>query len=443
MGWLARLFCIGKDKSKPKKKVSKMVRDIPEEDDQEQYLIEPISVPERVAAMNIKPGAAKTALEKRDKAAEKKKAKDEVQSAQKQTSSTKKESEKKEIIIPREKVIVYGNGKKQNPDEKIHTTNQISAKESEVKPIAINQPSNAAATAVEKDNGEAKKPIANAVKAEAIVKSEAKPIGAVKNNAEAKKPIANAVKAEPIVKSEAKPIGAVKNNAEAKKPMANAVKAEPVVKSEAKPIGAVKNNAEAKKPIANAVKAEAIAKSEAKPIGAVKNNAEAKKPVANAVKAEATPQKDESETIVAEETVKVIESKSGKSGKFDIKKSKDGRYVFNLYASNHVIVATSQIYTSSQSAIGGIKSIIANAKRAAIEDQTLKNYSTVPYPKWEMYVDKGGQYRFRLNAPNGSCIVHSQGYTTKSACKKGIDSIIRIAEDSEIDKSYLKATEDK
>ena len=413
MGWLARLFCIGKDKSKPKKKVSKMVRDIPEEDDQEQYLIEPISVPERVAAMNIKPGAAKTALEKRDKAAEKKKAKDEVQSAQKQTSSTKKESEKKEIIIPREKVIVYGNGKKQNPDEKIHTTNQISAKESEVKPIAINQPSNAAATAVEKDNGEAKKPIANAVKAEAIVKSEAKPIGAVKNNAEAKKP------------------------------MANAVKAEPVVKSEAKPIGAVKNNAEAKKPIANAVKAEAIAKSEAKPIGAVKNNAEAKKPVANAVKAEATPQKDESETIVAEETVKVIESKSGKSGKFDIKKSKDGRYVFNLYASNHVIVATSQIYTSSQSAIGGIKSIIANAKRAAIEDQTLKNYSTVPYPKWEMYVDKGGQYRFRLNAPNGSCIVHSQGYTTKSACKKGIDSIIRIAEDSEIDKSYLKATEDK
>lgn len=353
MGWLARLFGIGKDKSKPKKKVSKMVRDIPEEDDQEQYLIEPISVPERVAAMNIKPGAAKTALEKRDKAAEKKKAKDEMPSAQKQTSSTKKESEKKEIIIPREKVIVYGNGKKQNPDEKIHTANQISAKESEVKPIAINQPSNAAITAVEKDNGEAKKP------------------------------------------------------------QANAVKAEPIAKSEAKPINAVKNNAEAKKPQANAVKAEAIA------------------------------QKDEPETIVAEETVKVIESKSGKSGKFDIKKSKDGRYVFNLYASNHVIVATSQIYTSSQSAIGGIKSIIANAKRASLEDQTLKNYATVPYPKWEMYVDKGGQYRFRLNAPNGSCIVHSQGYTTKSACKKGIDSIIRIAEDSEIDKSYLKATEDK
>ena len=135
----------------------------------------------------------------------------------------------------------------------------------------------------------------------------------------------------------------------------------------------------------------------------------------------------------------VMTSKTGSTGgKFDIKRTKDDRYVFNLYASNHVIIATSQTYTTSGAAMNGIRSIIANAERSPIEDQTLKNYVALPYPKWEMYVDRGGQYRFRLNAPNGSCIVHSQGYTSKSSCKRGIDSIIRFATDAEIAKSYLK-----
>jgi uncharacterized protein YegP (UPF0339 family) len=147
------------------------------------------------------------------------------------------------------------------------------------------------------------------------------------------------------------------------------------------------------------------------------------------------PVKDE----VQETKETVMTSKTGSTGgKFDIKRTKDDRYVFNLYASNHVIIATSQTYTTSGAAMNGIRSIIANAERSPIEDQTLKNCATLPYPKWEMYVDRGGQYRFRLNAPNGSCIVHSQGYTSKSSCKRGIDSIIRFATDAEIAKSYLK-----
>lgn len=128
----------------------------------------------------------------------------------------------------------------------------------------------------------------------------------------------------------------------------------------------------------------------------------------------------------------------GFGGAFDIKRSKDGRYVFNLYAANRVIVATSQIYSSSQSALTGIKSVIANAERAGVEDQTLKQYQPLPYPKWEIYVDKGGQYRWRLLATNGSCILHSQGYTQKSTCKKGIESVIRTAKNAQIDKSYLE-----
>ena len=149
------------------------------------------------------------------------------------------------------------------------------------------------------------------------------------------------------------------------------------------------------------------------------------------------PEEDATATKIGEdksaESVKV----KGFGGAFDIKKSRDGRYVFNLYAANRVIVATSQIYSSSQSAIIGIKSVIANAERTNIEDQTLKQYQPMPYPKWEIYEDKGGQYRWRLLATNGSCILHSQGYTQKSTCKKGIESVIRTAKNAKIDKSYL------
>ncbi len=161
----------------------------------------------------------------------------------------------------------------------------------------------------------------------------------------------------------------------------------------------------------------------------------AEKSVAKAsAKAEPKPAAEKS---VAKASVKA-EPKQAKTGRFEIKKTKDDRFVFNLYAPNSVIVATSQVYSSSQGAVNGIESIIANAAKSPIEDQTLKNFAVRSYPKWELYIDNGGQYRFRLNASNGNCIVHSQGYTTKASCKNGIESIIRCSVNPEVDKSYLK-----
>ena len=130
-------------------------------------------------------------------------------------------------------------------------------------------------------------------------------------------------------------------------------------------------------------------------------------------------------------------TKTTRSGRFEIKKSKDGRYVFNLYASNSVIVATSQVYSSSTAAMNGIKSVMTNASTAQIEDQTLKSVTTASFPKWEIYRDKSEHYRFRLCASNGSCVCHSQGYTSKTNCKKGIESIIKFASGAEITKAYL------
>ena len=153
-------------------------------------------------------------------------------------------------------------------------------------------------------------------------------------------------------------------------------------------------------------------------------------------------EKEDFDTEDADKIATEAESKKvkvqGFGGSFEIKKSKDGRFVFNLYAKNRVIVATSQIYSSAQSAITGINSVIANAEKAAIEDQTLKTFTPQSFPKWEIYIDKAGQFRFRLLATNGSCVCHSQGYTQKSTCKKGIESVIKTVKSAEIDKAYLK-----
>ena len=188
----------------------------------------------------------------------------------------------------------------------------------------------------------------------------------------------------------------------------------------------------------------AASKSSGKKSVAAKNNSNSsKQKLTNAEENKTSAPTDESESEptpepTLNEKASISESgKSGKSGKFEIKKSKDGRYVFNLYASNNVIVATSQVYSSSTAAMNGIKSVIVNSPTAPIEDQTLKSVVPVPFPKWEIYRDKSEHYRFRLCASNGSCVCHSQGYTSKTNCKKGIESIIKSAPGAEIVKAYL------
>ncbi len=204
--------------------------------------------------------------------------------------------------------------------------------------------------------------------------------------------------------------------------------------------------APAKKPTAKTVKKAQVPTASAKQKTTEKGEAKA---VATKPTVSKTANKSNSDTKIKAEikpTVKkevpkevkeVKESASQKLANFEIKKAKDGRFVFNLYASNHVIVATSQIYSTSQAAVNGINSVITNAKKAPIEDTTLKKFEAQPFPKWEIYLDKSEQFRFRLYAPNGSCICHSQGYTSKANCKNGIASIIKSCENSEITKAYL------
>lgn len=47
--------------------------------------------------------------------------------------------------------------------------------------------------------------------------------------------------------------------------------------------------------------------------------------------------------------------------------------------------------------------------------------------KFEIYQDKGGEFRFRLKAGNGQAILASEGYKTKASCKNGVASVMKNA----------------
>ena len=117
--------------------------------------------------------------------------------------------------------------------------------------------------------------------------------------------------------------------------------------------------------------------------------------------------------------------------KFTIRAVKSG-LKFNLRAGNGEIVAVSEVYTSRGSCLKGIESVRICAPGAALEDQTLPGQKE-KCPKFELYADKRGQFRFRLKAANGKIIAVSEGYTTKAACLAGIHSVQNNAPTAEIE----------
>ena len=49
--------------------------------------------------------------------------------------------------------------------------------------------------------------------------------------------------------------------------------------------------------------------------------------------------------------------------------------------------------------------------------------------KFELYKDKGGEFRFRLKAGNGQTILASEGYKQRASCVNGINSVKKNAPD--------------
>ena len=118
-------------------------------------------------------------------------------------------------------------------------------------------------------------------------------------------------------------------------------------------------------------------------------------------------------------------------GKFVIRETKSG-VKFDLKATNGQVIATSEVYTTEAACRNGIESVMKNAPVAAVEDQTVEGYAAQKHPKFEIYADKGGEFRFRLKATNGQIIAVSEGYTAMASCVNGVESVKKNAVDAAI-----------
>ncbi|WGL64891.1 YegP family protein [Pseudomonas sp. CW003PS] len=106
------------------------------------------------------------------------------------------------------------------------------------------------------------------------------------------------------------------------------------------------------------------------------------------------------------------------SGKFELKKAKDGQFHFNLLAGNGQVILSSEMYKAKDSALNGIESVRKNSQReGAFETKTSSN-------------DK---YYFLLMATNGQVVGQSQMYASAASCKSGIESVQKNAPSAVID----------
>lgn len=100
------------------------------------------------------------------------------------------------------------------------------------------------------------------------------------------------------------------------------------------------------------------------------------------------------------------------AGKFVLKAGKNGKFHFNLKASNGQVILTSEQYESRKSAENGIESVKKNAENDA---------------RYERKKAKNGESFFVLKAGNGEPIGKSETYKRAASMEAGIKSVMKNA----------------
>ncbi len=93
---------------------------------------------------------------------------------------------------------------------------------------------------------------------------------------------------------------------------------------------------------------------------------------------------------------------------YEIKKTANGKFMFNLKAANHEVILTSEAYEQKASALAGIESVRANGTQDA---------------NFEMKKSSANQPYFVLKATNQQVIGKSEMYSSETAAKNGIESV--------------------
>lgn len=106
------------------------------------------------------------------------------------------------------------------------------------------------------------------------------------------------------------------------------------------------------------------------------------------------------------------------ASKFELKKSKNDKFVFNLLAGNGQVILTSEMYDSKASALNGIESVKKNAPNDG---------------RYGRLCAKDGSPYFTLKAANGQVIGQSQMYSSEAARDGGIQSCVTNAPGATVD----------
>ena len=104
--------------------------------------------------------------------------------------------------------------------------------------------------------------------------------------------------------------------------------------------------------------------------------------------------------------------------RFEVKQAKNGKYHFNLLATNGEVILSSQMYASKATAKKGIASVQAHAKAKS---------------NFELRSGKGGKSHFVLKAANNKVIGSSETYNSAASLKKGIQSVMKNGGTSVVD----------
>ena len=106
------------------------------------------------------------------------------------------------------------------------------------------------------------------------------------------------------------------------------------------------------------------------------------------------------------------------AGKFELKKSQNGKFHFNLKAGNGQVILSSEMYETKPAASNGIESIKKNAAEES---------------RFEKRVNSKNEPFFILKAGNGQEVGRSEYYSSESAMNNGIESVRKNAPDATVD----------
>jgi len=105
------------------------------------------------------------------------------------------------------------------------------------------------------------------------------------------------------------------------------------------------------------------------------------------------------------------------AGKFELNTAANGKFFFNLKASNGQIILSSEMYESKSAAQNGIESVKKNATDDA---------------RYDRLTSKNGDPYFVLKAGNGEQIGRSETYSSTAAMENGIESVKTNAPNAQI-----------